>query len=103
MYLKIIILIAYLELFNTLWDFYLELYDERGVMLVMEDGAPIHRSKVAKDFRSSNHMETLDHPAQSPDLKPIDHLWHHLKVMFHKRIAYPQTWMSFGVLCRRSG
>ena len=76
---------------GPLWDFYLELYDERGVMLVMEDGAPIHRSKVAKDFRSSNHMETLDHPAQSPDLNPIEHLWHHLKVMVNKRIACPQN------------
>src|SRR5436190_24134820 len=57
-----------LVLAGPLWDFYTELYEERGVVKVMEDGAPIHRSAPAKMFCSTHHMDTLEHPAQSPDI-----------------------------------
>jgi transposase len=76
-----------LVLSGPLWEFYVERTDEMGAAVVMEDGAPIHRSKVAQDFRVQNSMETLPHPPQSPDLNPIEHVWKRLKIMVNKRLT----------------
>ncbi|KAG1696946.1 Transposable element Tcb2 transposase [Nymphon striatum] len=45
----------------------------------MNDGAPCHRSKVAKTFLAENRIKVLDWPGNSPDLNPIDHLWNNMK------------------------
>jgi hypothetical protein len=57
----------------------------------MEDGAPIHRSKAANQFRSSNFVESIPHPAQSPDLNPIEHVWKRLKVLVNGRAHRPRN------------
>ena len=57
---------------------------------VVEDGAPVHHSKVAKEFRTMHHMEILSHPAQSPDLNPIEHVWTRLKTGINSRPAIPK-------------
>jgi transposase len=80
-----------LILSGPLWDFYMERYEEKGLVAVMEDGAPIHRSKVAKDFRTSHHMEVLPHPAQSPDVNPIEHVWKRLKTRINQRPVRPKN------------
>ena len=52
---------------------------------VVEDGAPVHRAKVAKSFRDNNLMESFPHPAQSPDMNPIEHVWYLMKRAINKR------------------
>ena len=53
-----------------------------GKLLVIWDGAPIHRSQTIKDFLTREgaarlQLERL--PGYAPDLNPVEHVWHYLK------------------------
>jgi transposase len=53
-----------------------------GRMVLIWDGAPIHRSRVIRDFLAHGaaqrlHLERL--PAYAPELNPGEGLWQHLK------------------------
>jgi transposase len=53
-----------------------------GRMVLIWDGAPIHRSQVIRDFLANGtaqrlHLERL--PAYAPELNPSEGLWHQLK------------------------
>ena len=62
-----------------------------GVAKVVEDGAPVHRSKVAQSFRDTYAMDTLPHPAQSPDMNPIEHVWYLMKIGINKQAVKPRN------------
>ncbi len=54
----------------------------RGKLLVIWDGAPIHRGQPVKDFLMHGaakrlHLEQL--PGYAPDLNPVEGLWSYLK------------------------
>jgi transposase len=76
---------------GPLLDFYMELSEERGLVAVREDGAPVHRCKLAQEYRTERQMVVFPHPAQSPDLNPIEHVWKYLKVMVNQRPTRPQN------------
>lgn len=76
---------------GPLWDFYSELMEERGIAKVMEDGAPVHTCKFAKEFRISHSLDTFPHPAQSPDMNPLEHVWYLLKDRISKREQIPKN------------
>ena len=53
-----------------------------GLLLVIWDGAPIHRAQVVKDFLAGGaaarlHLAQL--PGYAPDLNPDEGIWHYLK------------------------
>lgn len=61
-----------------------------GKLLVIWDGAPIHRSRVIKDFLAKGgakriHLERL--PAYAPELNPQEGVWNLLKRVELKNVC----------------
>ena len=59
---------------RPLWDFYLELNEEKGWIKVIEDKAPSYTYSTAKNFRSTHLIDVFECLAQSLDMNPIEHL-----------------------------
>ncbi|KAK3562989.1 hypothetical protein QTP86_013253 [Hemibagrus guttatus] len=53
--------------------------------VLQQDNDPKHTSKSTSEWLKKNKMKTLDWPSQSPDLNPIEMLWHDLKKVVHAR------------------
>jgi transposase len=61
-----------------------------GKLLVIWDGAPIHRSRAVKDFLASGaarrvRLEQL--PGYAPDLNPEEGIWKHLECVELKNLC----------------
>ena len=56
----------------------------------MQDNDPKHTSRVAKAFFEENEINWWRTPPESPDLKPIENLWHELKFYLQTRVK-PKT------------
>jgi len=54
-------------------------------LLFQDDNAPCHRAKLVTKWKSKKNFRTLDWPAQSPDLNPIENLWHKVALEISKR------------------
>jgi len=59
--------------------------------ILQEDNARPHTSKVAAAVRESANVKTLIWPAQSPDLNPIENLWHEMKHAIRRRDPAPSS------------
>ena len=53
----------------------------------MEDNAPIHTSRCSQRWKEKHGIESIVWPPQSPDLSPLENLWHKLKVAIEEREA----------------
>nr|WP_244142035.1 transposase [aff. Roholtiella sp. LEGE 12411] len=54
-------------------------------MTLIWDGAPYHRSQIVKDAAATLDLKIEPLPGYSPDLMPVEHLWHWLRsdVTYH--------------------
>jgi hypothetical protein len=53
--------------------------EEGSGVLIMEDRAPSHHSKLAQQDQLQLGIKSLPHPPHSPDLNQIEPLWYVLK------------------------
>ncbi|GFX01466.1 transposable element Tcb2 transposase [Trichonephila clavipes] len=59
--------------------------------LFMDDNAPCHRTVAAEQLLESEDIESMDWPARSPDLNPIEHVWDFLGRRLAARTLPPVT------------
>lgn len=77
--------LLYIEILDkTLLPFVKDVYPD-GHRL-MADNDPKHTSKAAARFLEANNIYWWRTPAESPDLNPIENLWHELKEYIRREI-----------------
>jgi hypothetical protein len=80
---------------GTLSAFYV-MHNHPHHLTLMEDGALVHRSKLAQQWRIAYGIQKLDWPPNSPDLNPIENLWKLVKYLLrhHNRSRNKQEMMQ---------
>jgi transposase len=71
-------------------------------MILAQDNAPCHSARTTQQFLAGNNIRTLDWPAKSPDLNPIEHIWDLVK-RNAKTLPLPATLTNWKELCYRYG
>ena len=78
-----------------------------GPLLVIWDGAPIHRAQVVQDFLAQGaadrlHLEQL--PGYAPELNPAEGVWHYLKHVELRNVCcddLPELRLELGLAVKR--
>ena len=54
----------------------------------MHDNAPCHTAKRVKQYLTEENIKVMNWPAHSPDLNPIENLWHIIGEQVRERNPY---------------
>lgn len=71
--------------------FYHRMEKERPGIIFQQDGAPSHTAKATKKWLAEHNIDLFPHPPNSPDLNPIEPLWHDLKTLIRASPHLPTT------------
>jgi transposase len=70
---------------------YADLEKKLGGIHFQHDGAASHRAKSTQRWLEQHNIRLLFHPTSSPDLDPIERVWHELKRRLRKRNHIPTS------------
>lgn len=74
-----------------LLEFHQQMSEERGLVAFQQDGAGSHRAGTTKKWLETHLIDIFPHPAASPDMSPIENVWHILKEKIRKRPRAPTS------------
>jgi transposase len=65
-----------------------------GKILLLWDGAPIHRSLLVKNYVATTRgrLAVVRLPAYAPELNPVEYMWGHLKAHEIANLVVTQAW-----------
>lgn len=64
---------------KTLLPFIAKEFPPPAIHRFMQDNDPKHTSRAAQDFLSRSNVNWWRTPPESPDMNPIENLWHEMK------------------------
>jgi hypothetical protein len=80
------------QVLNSVWeDFYAKMSKECSQVHFQQDNVLCHVSKQTKKWFNNHGISLLFHALNSPDLSPIEHVWHKLKTIIWSLTPQPTT------------